>query len=159
MFRRPHPGGNGVQHIGRQSENGNPGRDHFSGAASGRDSSLQEEQQGIRKRKKRCEAVKIGVEYPYSHSLFMIASRIAEILVFTKRMNYRRIFHDDQVSFGEIQVYPLAKRYLDEPKRLEDIWVYDEGFVKAMIHMEGEQICELYVYSFFEGEGIVGNLI
>jgi putative acetyltransferase len=87
------------------------------------------------------------------------ASRIAEILVFTKRMNYRRIFHDDQVSFGEIQVYPLAKRYLDEPKRLEGIWVYDDGFVKAMIHMEGEQICELYVDSFFEGEGIGGKLI
>ena len=37
------------------------------------------------------------------------ASRIAEISVFSKRMNYREIFHDDMVSFGEIQVYPLAK--------------------------------------------------
>ena len=43
------------------------------------------------------------------------ASRIAEILVFTKRVNYRSIFHDDKVSFGEMQVYPLAKQYLDEP--------------------------------------------
>ena len=31
------------------------------------------------------------------------ASRIAEISVFSKRMNYRKIFHDDMVSFGEIQ--------------------------------------------------------
>ena len=32
------------------------------------------------------------------------ASRIAEISVFSKRMNYREIFRNDMVSFGEIQV-------------------------------------------------------
>ena len=31
-------------------------------------------------------------------------SRIAEILIFTKRMNYRFIFQNDRVSFGEMQV-------------------------------------------------------
>lgn len=35
-------------------------------------------------------------------------SRIAEILIFTKRMNYRFIFRNDKVSFGEMQVLPLA---------------------------------------------------
>lgn len=30
-------------------------------------------------------------------------SRIAEILVFTKRLNYRPIFQNDLVSFGEMQ--------------------------------------------------------
>lgn len=44
------------------------------------------------------------------------ASRIAEISVFSKRMNYREIFHDDMVSFGEIQVYPLAKEYIEHPE-------------------------------------------
>lgn len=39
------------------------------------------------------------------------AARIAEILIFTKRMNYRSIYRDDKVSFGEMQVYPLAKEY------------------------------------------------
>ncbi|WP_416326285.1 hypothetical protein [[Eubacterium] hominis] len=29
-------------------------------------------------------------------------SRIAEILVFTKRLNYRSIFHNDHYSFGEL---------------------------------------------------------
>ena len=38
-------------------------------------------------------------------------SRIAEILVFVKRMNYRSIFNDDSVSFGEIQVLPVAEEY------------------------------------------------
>lgn len=50
-------------------------------------------------------------------------SRIAEILVFTKRMNYRRIFHNDKVSFGEIQVYPLAQDLLEHLEKLRKIWV------------------------------------
>ncbi len=45
------------------------------------------------------------------------ASRIAEILVFTKRMNYRHIFQDDKGSFGELQVLPLAQSYLADPKK------------------------------------------
>lgn len=87
------------------------------------------------------------------------ASRIAEILVFTKRMNYRRIFQDDKVSFGEIQVYPLAKEYIENPDKLKHIWVYDDIFVKGMIHIDDDTIAELYVDSFFENQGIGGKLI
>ncbi len=87
------------------------------------------------------------------------ASRIAEILVFTKRMNYRRIFRNDKVSFGEIQVYPLAKEYIEKPEKLEHIWVYEDDFVKGMIHIEGTGIEELYVDTFFENQGIGGRLI
>ena len=32
------------------------------------------------------------------------ASRLAEILIFAKRVHYRRIFCNDKVSFGEMQV-------------------------------------------------------
>ncbi len=46
------------------------------------------------------------------------ASRLAEILIFTKRMNYRKIFQDDRVSFGEMQVYPLAQDYIDYPETI-----------------------------------------
>lgn len=56
------------------------------------------------------------------------ASRLAEILIFTKRMNYGEIFHNDRVSFGEMQVYPLAQDYIAHPERLEHIWVYDDMF-------------------------------
>ena len=83
-------------------------------------------------------------------------SRIAEILVFTKRMNYRRIFHNDKVSFGEIQVYPLVQDMLNNPEKLRNIWVYDDEFVKGMIHVDGERIQELYVDFFFENQGIGG---
>lgn len=87
------------------------------------------------------------------------ASRIAEILVFTKRMNYRRIFQNDKVSFGEIQVYPLAKEYIENPDKLNHIWVYDDVFVKGMIHIDKDKIAELYVDSFFANQGIGGELI
>lgn len=87
------------------------------------------------------------------------ASRIAEILIFSKRVNYREIFHNDIVSFGEMQVYPLAKDYIDHSDKLNGIWVYDDEFVKGMIHIEGNQIAELYVDPFFEGQGIGSALI
>lgn len=87
------------------------------------------------------------------------ASRIAEIFIFTKRMNYRAIFHNDKVSFGDMQVYPLAKDYIDNPSKLENVWVYDDEFVKGVIHIDGSCILELYVDSFFEEEGIGGELI
>ena len=87
------------------------------------------------------------------------ASRIAEISIFTKRMNYRSIFRNDKVSFGEMQVYPLADAYIHDPQRLQGIWVFDDGFVKGFINIEGQRIAELYVDSFFENLGIGGRLL
>lgn len=87
------------------------------------------------------------------------ASRLAEILVFTKRMYYRAIFHNDRVSFGEMQVLPLAQDYIVHPEKLTDIWVYDDEFVKGMIRIDGKVIEELYVDSFFENNGIGSELI
>ena len=87
------------------------------------------------------------------------ASRIAEILIFTKRVNYREIFCNDKVSFGEMQVYPLVQRYMDNPQELDGIWVYDDEFVKGMIHISENQILELYVDSFFANQGIGSKLI
>ncbi len=86
-------------------------------------------------------------------------SRIAEILIFTKRVNYRCIFQDDKVSFGEMQVYALAQNYIDNPSHLNNIWVYDDDFVKGLIHVNGSQIVELYVDTFFENQGIGSKLL
>ena len=66
-------------------------------------------------------------------------SRIAEILVFVKRMNYRRIFQDDAVSFGVLQVLTVAEEYAD-PEILDHIWLYDDGCVKGLNHIEGKHI-------------------
>ena len=86
-------------------------------------------------------------------------SRIAEILVFVKRMKYRSIFHNDAYSFGELQVIPVAEQYSD-PEILENIWVYEEdGIVKGLIHIENNEVMELYVDYFFQGQGIGSELI
>ena len=87
------------------------------------------------------------------------SSRLAEILIFTKRINYREIFRDDKVSFGEMQVYPLAQNYIAQPEALDNIWVYEDEFVKGMLHIEGKELTELYVDSFFQNEGIGAKLL
>lgn len=87
------------------------------------------------------------------------ASRLAEILIFTKRVCYRDIFHNDRVSFGEMQVWPLAQQYMDHPEMLEGIWVYDDAFVKGLLHVRGSEVLELYVDSFFQNKGIGAALI
>lgn len=86
-------------------------------------------------------------------------SRIAEILVFVKRMKYRSIFHNDAYSFGELQVIPVAEEY-SRPEILENIWVYEEDeIVKGLIHIEKYEVMELYVDYFFHGKGIGSELI
>ncbi|MBR2725617.1 GNAT family N-acetyltransferase [Candidatus Saccharibacteria bacterium] len=87
------------------------------------------------------------------------ASRIAEILVFSKRKNYRNIFNDGIGSFVDLQVYPLVKKYIDEPELLESYYLYDDKIVKGLINIEGTEIKELYVDPFFEGVGIGSKLI
>ena len=85
-------------------------------------------------------------------------SRIAEILVFVKRINYRSIFQNDDYSFGELQVMSLAEVYA-KPEIQNNIWVYDDGIVKGMIRLVEKEVKELYVDSFFENRGIGGELI
>ena len=85
-------------------------------------------------------------------------SRIAEILVLTKRMKYRSIFNNDEYSFNGLQVVKVADEFKD-PEHLDKVWVYDDGIVKGMIHLEGKEIAELYVDYFFWKEGIGSKLI
>ena len=85
-------------------------------------------------------------------------SRIAEILVFVKRMKFRPIFQDDEYSFGELQVLSVAAKYA-EPAILDNILVYDDGIVKGLIHIKENEIAELYVDYFFQNQGIGSQLI
>lgn len=84
-------------------------------------------------------------------------SRIAEILIFTKRTTYRPIFKNDNVSFNEMQVLKEIEK-LSQPSALDNIYVYDDGIVKATVKIEdiGEKtkISEFFVDPFFQGEGI-----
>lgn len=85
-------------------------------------------------------------------------SRIAEILVFVKRMKFRPIFKNDAYSFGELQVLSVAEKYA-APEILDHIWVYDDGIVKGLIHIEGAELKELYVDYFFQSQGVGAELI
>lgn len=87
------------------------------------------------------------------------ASRLAEILVFSKRTHYRRVFQDDAFSFGELQVFPIAQNFSEKHEALRGYYVYDDGFVKGLIHLEGDEIAELYVDPFFENRHIGSALI
>lgn len=87
----------------------------------------------------------------------MDISRIAEILIFTKRTTYRPIFKNDNVSFNEMQVLKEIEK-LSQPSALDNIYVYDDGIVKATVKIEdiGEKtkISEFFVDPFFQREGI-----
>ncbi|MCI8395107.1 GNAT family N-acetyltransferase [Acutalibacter sp. JLR.KK004] len=86
-------------------------------------------------------------------------SRIAEIFVFVRREKFFPIFQYEPYSFGELQVLPVAREYLDSPSRLQDVLVYDDGIVRGFLEMDGSEIKHLYVESFFRGQGIGGALL
>ena len=79
------------------------------------------------------------------------------ILIFSKRTTYRPIFKNDNVSFNEMQVLKEIEK-LSQPSALDNIYVYDDGIVKAMVKIEdvGEKtkVSEFFVDPFFQGEGI-----
>ena len=97
------------------------------------------------------------------------ASRLAEILIFAKRTAYRHIFRNDAVSFGEMQVLPLALCFRDEPSRRENVLVYGADFARGLVRYSAAagpaestpslEICELYVDPFFQGQGIGAALL
>lgn len=90
-------------------------------------------------------------------------SRIAEIIVFGKRIAYRPIFNNDVVSFNELQVFGLVMDYFNNLDKLNDLLVYDDGIIKGVINRHytnnSLEICELYVEPFFKGNGIGRKLI
>ncbi|MBQ9327423.1 MAG: GNAT family N-acetyltransferase [Solobacterium sp.] len=91
------------------------------------------------------------------------ASRIAEILIYGKRLAYRKIFRNDNVSFNEMQVLPLALEYRDNPEKLKDVFVFDDGIVRAMMSMRQDgtemELTELYVDPFFQDMRIGSQMI
>lgn len=92
--------------------------------------------------------------------------RMAEILVFGKRIAYRGYFKDDEFSFNHLRVIDVMKEYQADPHRLADTMLYDDGIVKGMIRMqsiagypESIELCDFYVEPAFQGHGIGRALI
>ena len=90
-------------------------------------------------------------------------SRIAEIIVFGKRVAYRPIFNNDLVSFNELRVIDIIERYQNDPQLIDNMIVYDDGIVKGVIGRtnieDSIEISEFYVEPFFKGKGIGTKLI
>ncbi|MDE7016600.1 MAG: GNAT family N-acetyltransferase [Lachnospiraceae bacterium] len=95
-------------------------------------------------------------------------SRIAEILVFGKRVAYRPIFQDDVGSFLKLQVGDIIRELEDNPCLLAHILLYDDGIVKGVINYKDYpgngrndeiEICDFYVEPFFKRQGIGQKLI
>lgn len=94
--------------------------------------------------------------------------RIAEILVFSKRMAYRSIFQDDNYSFNTLTVTNVLRELEKNITELDTMMVYDDGIVKGFIRygkVEGEdlknicEIKELYVDYCFQKQGIGKQLM
>ncbi|MGM9946642.1 GNAT family N-acetyltransferase [Floccifex sp.] len=83
-------------------------------------------------------------------------SRIAEISVFVKRIQFRPIFQNDDFSFNELQVLNVIKDY--EPV-LDKIFVFDDSIVKGFIYIQKQEIVQLYVDAFFQNQKIGSKLI
>lgn len=86
-------------------------------------------------------------------------SRIAEIFVFNNRINYLPIFKDESYSFGELQVVSFIEQYLKNEEVFQNLYVYDDGLIKAFLQMKGTEVCKLYVEPCFQREGIGHQLI
>lgn len=90
-------------------------------------------------------------------------SRIAEIIVFGKRVAYRPIFQNDVVSFNEMQVVSVLEELKSSDVTLDNMRVYDDGILKGVINYKitGDEleICDFYVEPFFKGCGIGRALI
>lgn len=90
-------------------------------------------------------------------------SRIAEIIVFGKRVAYRPIFNNDFVSFNELQVIDIIEKFRRTPMLIDNFIVYDDGIVKGVINRkfmdDKVELSEFYVEPFFKGKGIGRELI
>ena len=86
-------------------------------------------------------------------------SRIAELIVFNYRMNFYRFFHNDEFYFGELNVLDVAAEYAEGSQALSEVWVYDDGAVKGMLRVRGDEIEKLFVDPQFQSSGIGSELL
>lgn len=104
------------------------------------------------------------IRYAQSEDL----SRIAEIIVFGKRVAYRSIFQDDVGSFHQLQVLDVIREYQKTPPFLKNMLLFDDGIIKGVINGKDYpennrddeiELCDFYVEPFFKGQGVGRKLL
>lgn len=86
-------------------------------------------------------------------------SRIAEIIVTNYRVNFYPFFRDDAFYFGELNVLDTAAEYQNDAAALKHTYVYDDGVVKGLIRINGDEIEKLYVEPQFQNQHIGAELL
>ena len=66
--------------------------------------------------------------------------RTAEIYVFNNRLNYYPIFHDDDYSFGEMQVIPVAENFAHWIGQEDETFVLDDGVIRGLAVVGGGEL-------------------
>lgn len=87
------------------------------------------------------------------------ASRIAEIIITNYRMNFYPFFKNDEFYFDELNVIDMAEDYKEGTDELNNTYVYDDGVVKGIIRIKGNEIEKLYVEPTFQSVGIGAQLL
>lgn len=87
------------------------------------------------------------------------ASRIAEIIVTNYRTNFYPFFRNDEYYFGELNVMDMASEYADGTDALQNTFVYDDGVVKGIIRICGDEIRKLFIETTFQSQGIGAKLL
>ena len=90
-------------------------------------------------------------------------SRIAEIIVFGKRVAYRPTFQNVFVSFNDLQVSKLMEEFHANSTSIDNMLIYDDGILKGVINrrFEGDtvELIAFYVEPFLKGIGIGRKLM
>ncbi len=87
------------------------------------------------------------------------ASRIAEIIITNYRVNFYPFFRNDLFYFGELNVLDMASEYAKGTEALSNTFVYDDGVVKGIIRISGDEIKKLFVEPQFQNYGIGAKLL
>lgn len=87
------------------------------------------------------------------------ASRISEIIITNYRVNFYPFFRNDSFYFGELNVVEMASEYAEGSIVLRNSYVYDDGIVKGIIRVSGNEIEKLYVEPQFQSQGIGAELL
>lgn len=87
-------------------------------------------------------------------------SRLAEIIVFNNRINFFPIFKDEEFSFGTVNVLDWVKTFLEnDAELLKRTYVYDDGLIRGLVIIKGEEVEKLYVEPLFQSRGVGGKLL
>lgn len=86
-------------------------------------------------------------------------SRIAELMVINYRENFFQFFKNEAFYFGELNVLDVAQEYIDNPEMVGNTYVYDDGAVKGMVRLHGDEIVKLFVEPQFQSQQIGGKLL